>query len=143
MRTTDVNAFKGQLKNAVQEWLNHKIDEIFPNKVAARTYSKRAINNAMSKFDDKINGCVEGLFLFFGDESGTIDSDTFVDGALSILEEMKPTDFNFWFLSATVGNGEIALRFPHNAIFESLTEGFQGYRFTSGDIKEMKNYFNA
>lgn len=142
MKTTDVNAFKGQLKDAVQEWLNRKADEIFPNKVAARTYAKRAINNAMFKFDDKINGYVETLFLIFGDEHGTIDSDTLVDGAVSLLGEMKPIDFDFWALRLTVGNGEIAMRFPHNALVESLTDGHEGYRFTSSDIKEMKNYFN-
>ena len=143
MKTTDVNAFTGELKNAVHDWLSHKVDEMFPNKPKVRAVAKNAINNGMNRIDDKINGYVDSLFLFFGDESGTIDSDTLVDGVVSLLEEMKPTDFDLWALRATVGNGEIALRFPNNAFVGMITDGLEGYRFTSSDIKDLKNYFNA
>ena len=143
MRTTDVNAFTGELKNAVNDWLSHKVDEMFPNKSKVRAVAKNAINNGMSRIDDKINGYVDTLFLLFGDESGTIDSDTLVDGVVSLLEEMKPTDFDLWALRATVGNGEIALRFPHSAFVGMITDGLEGYRFTSSDIKDLKNYFNV
>lgn len=142
MRTSDINAFTGELKNAVHDWLIHKVDEMFPNKPKVRVVAKNAINNGMNRIDDKINGYVDSLFLFFGDESGTIDSDTLVDGVVSLLEEIKPTDFDLWALRTTVGNGEIVLRFPHNAFVGMITDGLEGYRFTSSDIKEMKNYFN-
>ena len=45
-------------------------------------------------------------------------------------------------ISFHIGKGEIAVRFPHNAFIEMIAGDLGGVRFTSSDIKEMKNYFN-
>lgn len=143
MRTNDINAFKGEVKNAVHEWLGHKVDQMFPNKPQIRVVAKNAINNGMNRIDDKINGYVDTLFLLFGDESGTIDSTTLVDGVAGLLDEMDSSEFPIGPFKAVVGKGEVAVYFPHNAFIEMIAGELGGIRFTSSDIKEMKNYFNV
>ena len=143
MRTSDVSAFKGQVKTAIQKWMGQKIDEIFPNKAQTRVIAKNAINNGLTRMDDKLNGYIDTLFLLFADESGTIDSTTLVDGVASVLEEMNPSEFALGPIKATVGNGEISVHFPHNAFVGMLMGDLGGVKFTSSDIKDLKNYFNA
>lgn len=143
MKTNDINAFKGEVKNAVHGWLGHKVDEMFPNKPQIRVVAKNAINNGMSRMDDKINGYIDSLFLLFGDESGTIDTTTLVDGVAGLLEEMDSTEYPIGPFKAIVGKGEIAVHFPHNAFIGMFVGDLGGVKFTSSDIKEMKNYFNV
>lgn len=143
MRTSDVNAFKGQAKTAIQTWLGSKVDEIFPNKAQTRVIAKNAINNGLNRMDEKLNDYIDTLFILFADESGTIDTTTLVDGVATLLEEMNPSDFAFGPFNATVGNGEIAVKFPHNAFIGMFAGDLGGVKFTSSDIKEMKNYFNV
>lgn len=143
MRTNDINAFKGEVKNAVHDWLGHKVDQMFPNKPQIRVVAKNAINNGMNRIDDKINGYVDTLFLLFGDESGTIDSTTLVDGVAGLLDEMDSSEFPIGPFKAVVGKGEVAVHFPHNAFIGMIVGDLGGIKFTSSDIKEMKNYFNV
>lgn len=142
MKTSDINAFKGEVKNAVHDWLGHKVDEIFPTKPQIRVVAKNALNNGLNRIDDKINGYVDTLFLLFGDESGAIDSATLVDGVAGLLAEMNPAEYQIGIFTAVIGNGEIAVHFPHNAFVEMIAGGLGGFKFTSSDIKDLKNYFN-
>ena len=142
MKTNDINAFKGETKAAIQGWLARKVDEIFPNRPQTRVVAKNAINNGLNRMDERLNGYIDTLFLLFADESGTIDSTTLVDGVASLLDEMNPSEYEFGPLKTTVGKGEIAVRFPHNAFIEMIAGDLGGVKFTSSDIKEMKNYFN-
>lgn len=142
MRTNDVNAFKGETKAAVQSWLSRKVDEIFPNRPQMRVVAKNAINNGLNRMDERLNGYIDTLFILFADEKGTIDSATLVDGVASLLDEMSSSEFDVGPFKASVGKGEIAVRFPHNAFIEMIAGDLDGVRFTSSDIKEMKNYFN-
>lgn len=143
MRTSDINAFKGEVKNAVHDWLGHKVDQMFPNKPQIRVVAKNAINNGMNRIDDKINGYVDTFFLLFGDESGTIDTTTLVDGLAGLLSEMDSSEFAIGQFKAVVGNGEVQIHFPHNAFIGMIAGDLGGIKFTSSDIKEMKNYFNV
>lgn len=142
MRTNDVNAFKGETKAAIQSWLSRKVDEIFPNRPQMRVVAKNAINNGLNRMDERLNGYIDTLFILFADEKGTIDSATLVDGVASLLDEMNSSEFDVGPFKASVGKGEIAVRFPHNAFIEMIAGDLDGVRFTSSDIKEMKNYFN-
>lgn len=142
MRTNDVNAFKGETKAAIQSWLSRKVDEIFPNRPQTRVVAKNAINNGLNRMDERLNGYIDTLFILFADEKGTIDSATLVDGVASLLDEMNSSEFEVGPFKASVGKGEIAVRFPHNAFIEMIAGDLDGVRFTSSDIKEMKNYFN-
>ena len=45
MRTSDINAFKGKIKEAILAWAGDQIDQLLPNKVAARAMLKNAAAN--------------------------------------------------------------------------------------------------
>lgn len=141
MKVTDVNAFKGQLKDVIVEWAGGLIDQMLPNKVTARVLFKNAIGNAMGRIDGKLNELVDTAFLMFGDASGVVDTDSMVDMLCSMLSEMKPTDYSFGMLDMTVGGGEIKIKFPHNIFSDLIVGDLGGARITSADIKELKNYF--
>jgi hypothetical protein len=142
MKASDVNAFKGQLKDALVGWAGSMVDQMLPNKVAARTLFKNAIGNVVSRFDEKVNQLVDYAFLVFGDSSGVIDTDTTIDMLCDMLNEMKPTDYSLGFANTTIGKGEIRIQFPHNIFSDLIVGDLGGVKFTSADIKQLKNYLS-
>lgn len=141
MKITDVNAFKGQLKNVMLDWAGGLVDQMLPNKVAARTLFKNAIGNVLARADEKVNQLVDTAFIMFGDVDGAIDTDSTIDLLCDMLKEMKPTDYSLGMLDVTVGGGEIKVKFPHNIFSDLIVGDLGGARITSADIKELKNYF--
>ena len=142
MKASDVNAFKGQLKDAIVGWTGSMIDQMLPNKVTARTLFKNAIGNAVNRFDGKINQLVDSAFLVFGDSAGVIDTDTTIDLLCDMLNEMKATDYSLGFATATIGQGEVRLQFPHNIFSDLVVGDLGGVKFTTSDIKQLKNYLS-
>lgn len=142
MKASDVNAFKGQFKDAVVGWAGSMIDQMLPNKVTARTLVKNAIGNAVNRFDGKVNQLVDSAFLVFGDSNGVVDTDTTIDLLCGMLDEMKPTDYSLGFATATIGQGEVKLQFPHNIFSDLVVGDLGGVKFTTSDIKQLKNYLS-
>jgi hypothetical protein len=142
MKASDVNAFKGQFKDAVVGWAGSMVDQMLPNKVTARTLFKNAIGNMVNRFDGKVNQLVDSAFLVFGDSEGVVDTDTTIDLLCGMLDEMKPTDYSFGFINATIGQGEIKIQFPHNIFSELVVGDLGGVKFTTSDIKQLKNYLS-
>lgn len=142
MRVSDVNAFKGQLKDAVVGWAGSMVDQMLPNKVAARTLFKNAIGNAVARFDGKVDQAVDALFLMFGDVNGAIDTDSTIDLLCDMLTEMKPSEYSLGVIGVTVGQGEIKVQFPHNIFSDLIVGDLGGVRFTTADIKEIKKYLS-
>lgn len=142
MKASDVNALKGQLKDAMVSWSDSMIDQMLPNKVTARTLLKNAIGNALNRFDGKINQLVDSAFLVFGDSNGVIDTDSTIDLLCGMLEEMKPTEYSIGFVDLIVGKGEVKLQFPHNIFSDLVVGDLGGVKLTTDDIKELKNYLS-
>lgn len=142
MKASDINALKGQLKDAMVSWSDSMIDQMLPNKVTARTLFKNAIGNALTRFDGKINQLVDSAFLVFGDSNGVIDTDSTIDLLCGMLEEMKPTEYSIGFVDLIVGKGEVKLQFPHNIFSDLVVGDLGGVKLTTDDIKELKNYLS-
>lgn len=140
MKASDINAFKGQLKDAIVGWSDMMVDQMLPNRVTARTLFKNAIGNVLNRFDGKVNQFVDSAFIMFGDSSGVIDTDTTIDLLCDMLDEMKQMDYSFGFINASVGKGEIKIQFPHNVFSDLIVGDLGGVKFTSSDIKQLKNY---
>lgn len=140
MRIEDVNRFKGELKTAFQAWGEAKIEELFPNSAMARTFAKNGLNNAMNRYDLKLNQGIENLFMFVS-QDGVVDTDTMIDGVAQIFKEMKPSEYDMGGFHLSVGNGELAVDMPRN-IFLDMLVGTSRLRFTSEDILEFKNLLN-
>lgn len=140
MRIEDVNRFKGEIKTAFQAWGESKIDELFPNSAMGRTFAKNGLNNAMNRYDSRLNEGIETLFMFVS-KDGSVDTDTMIDGMAQMFKEMKPSEYDMSGFHLSVGNGELAVDLPRN-IFLDMLVGTSRLRFTSEDILEFKNYLN-
>lgn len=143
MKIDDVHKFKGNVKSAIQEWANVKIDEIVPNKAAMRFVAKNYVNNLLNRLDTKLNVWVDNIYLAVADEKGVIDTDAAIDMAIGIFKEVKPFEYHIGggFL-VEVGRGEVALNMPRNAVVDALVGDFGRLRFTSDDFEEFKNLLN-
>lgn len=137
MKIDDVNKFKGELKGAIQDWLEGKIDELFKNPVS-KTFAKNGLNNALNRYDDKLNSGIDFLWMFVSDENGVVDSSTMIDNVNAMLKEMEQKEYSMGAFKLLVGNGEIAIEMPKN-IFVDMLVGCSKVRFTSSDINEFKN----
>jgi hypothetical protein len=142
MTTSDVNAFKGQFKDALVNWAGSLIDQMLPNRVTARTLFKNAIGNMVTKFDGKINQAVDAVFIMFGDASGNIDTDSTIDLLCGMLNEMKPTQYSLGIVDAIIGQGEIKIQFPHSIFSDFIVGDLSGVKFTTSDIEGLKNYLS-
>lgn len=140
MRIEDVNRFKGELKTAFQSWGEAKIDELFPNSTMGRTFAKNGLNNAMNRYDVKLNEGIENLFMFVS-KDGVVDTDTMIDGMAQMFKEMKPSEYDMGGFHLSIGNGELAVDLPRNILLDMLV-GTSRLRFTSEDIIEFKNLLN-
>ena len=141
MKTADINAFKGQIKDNILKWVETQIDQMLPNKVAARALLKNAAGNVLARFDQKIDQGVDAAFLMFGDAQGNIDSDVLVDRLCEMLQEMPPTDYALGPIGATVGSGEIVIQFPHNVFSDLIVGNLGGAKITANDINQIMNLF--
>lgn len=140
MRIEDANAFKGKVKTAMQKWGEAKINELFSGSATMRMFAKNGLNNAMSRYDAKMDEGIENLFMFVS-KDGVVDSDVMVDGLAKLLQEMQPGEYRYGGVGLIVGGGEIALELPRN-IFLDMLVGAGRLRFTSDDVLELKNLFN-
>lgn len=138
MKTSDINAFKGKAKDAILAWIGQQIDQLLPNRVAARAMLKNAASNLVERYNHKIDQGIDAAFLMLGDPQGNIDSDSLVDLVCDMLKEMPPTDYAFGPIGAVVGKGEICLQFPGGLISDLIVGGLGGGKITTADIQKIK-----
>lgn len=141
MKTSDINAFKGKVKDALLKWADAQIDQMLPGKVAARAMLKNLSGNILARFDHKIDQGIDAAFLMFGDHNGNIDSDTVVDFVCDLLKEMPATDYALGPIGARVGKGEVLIQFPRNVFSDLIVGNLDGVRIATADIQQIKNLF--
>lgn len=143
MKQQDINKFKGDVKTAVQEWVNTKIEEIVPDRPTMRFLAKNYANNVLNRVDSKMNVWIDNLYMMVAGKDGVVDTDTMVDMAVGVFKEVQPFEYHLGGgFVLQVGNGEVALNMPRNAIVDALVGDFGRIRFTSEDILEFKNLLN-
>lgn len=141
MKTADINRFKGQVKDVLLAWAGTQIDQMLPDRIAARAMLKNAAGNLTARLDTRIDKGIDALFLMLGDKDGKIDTDTVVDTLCNLLTEMPPTDYALGPIGAKVGNGEIVAQIPGGFISEMVVGNLGGFRITTSDLQEIKNLF--
>lgn len=141
MKTADINALKGKTKDAFLAWIGGQIDQMLPNRATARTFLKNAAGNLLAKYERKIDQGIDAAFLMVGDAQGNIDTDSLVDIVCDMLKEMQPTDYSVGPIAATVGRGEICLRFPEGILCDLIAGGLGGAKITTADIQQIKTLF--
>ena len=120
MKKEDLNLFKGEIKDAIQQWKEGKIDTLFPQKAATKTFFKNAFDNLLSREDSKISKWLDTAFLFIADKDGTIDSDVMIDTINSIFKEMDIKEYDFGLVHVVIGKGEAVVGLPRNILFDML-----------------------
>jgi hypothetical protein len=143
MKATDINKFKGDFKTAIQEWVEYRIDELFPNKPQTKVLLKRGLNNYLSKADGKLNGMIDNSLLFITDENGTIDTDVAIDMFVDMFKEMDIQEYKIGMIPITVGKGEIVAELPHNPLLDMVVGNLGKVKITSADFLELKELFTA
>lgn len=143
MKADDLIKFKGEIKTAMQQWGEAKIDELFPGKAAAKTFMKNGLNNLMARHDQKLNEYIDYFFMFVADEKGTIDSDVMVDTVAGMFREIEPEQqYSLGLVDITIGKGELGVHLPDN-MFLNMLVGKRGVvKFTADDILDFKNLLN-
>lgn len=139
MKIEDVNQFKGELKTSMQSWAESKVDELFANKPSARVFMKNAITNMMHRFDAKLNGYIDTMFLFVADKDGVVDSDVMIDTLANLFKEMEERKYPMGMVDVTIGGGQLVIDLPHNLFLEMLVGDLGRVKFTTEDIREFKN----
>lgn len=143
MKATDINKFKGDFKTAIQEWVEYRIDELFPNKPQTKVLLKRGLNNYLSKADGKLNGMIGNSLLFITDENGTIDTDVAIDMFVDMFKEMDIQEYKIGMIPITVGKGEIVAELPHNPLLDMVVGNLGKVKITSADFLELKELFTT
>lgn len=143
MKATDINKFKGDFKTAIQEWVEYRIDELFPNKPQTKVLLKRGLNNYLSRADGKLNGMIDNSLLFITDENGTIDTDVAIDMFVDMFKEMDIQEYKIGMIPITVGKGEVVAELPHNPLLDMVVGNLGKVKITSADFLELKELFTA
>lgn len=138
MKYEDKSKFIGEVKTAVQEWAEGKIDALFPNKPQARALLKRGLNNWLTREDERVNRMLDTALLFVADERGTIDSDVVVDILGALFKEMDVQRYQLGIVEVMAGKGEVVVSLPQNMYLDMIVGRLGTVRFTVDDLKELK-----
>lgn len=143
MKATDINKFKCDLKTAIQEWTETRIDELFPARPQTKVLLKRGLNNYLSKADGKLNSLIDNSLLFIADENGTIDTDTAIDMFVEMFKEMDVQEYRVGMIPITIGKGEIVAELPHHPLLDMVVGNLGKVKITSEDLLELKELLNG
>lgn len=143
MKKEDLNKFKGEIKSALQQWGNNHIESLVPNRPTVRYVMKNYLNNVLNRFDNRMNGWIDNLFMAVAGVDGSVDSDMMVDTAIGIFKEIQPFEYRLGGgFSIEVGGGELIVNLPQNVLLDSLVGDLGRLRFTTDDLLEFKNLLN-
>lgn len=142
MKVSDVSMFQEKVKDSLKAWANNKIDILFPNKPQVRAIVKNGISNIMCRVNDNINSYIDNLVLFLGDKDGNVDTDSMVDMAVNIFNEMEESSLDLGMVSIRTNRGELFIDLPNNIFLNMLVGNLGSVRLTSEDFKELKDYLN-
>lgn len=138
MKYEDKSKFIGEVKTAVQEWAEGKVDALFPNKPQARALLKRGLNNWLTREDERVNRMLDTALLFVADERGTIDSDAVVDMVADLLTEMEVQRYQMGIVEVMAGKGEVVVSLPQNVYLDMIVGRLGTVRLTVDDLMELK-----
>lgn len=136
----------GNLKVAVKNWVNGKIDELASNRPklkAASVYLKRGLSNYMEREDKRINSMIDGISLFVADKDGNIDTDMLIDDAVTMFKSMDMASYDVSAFNIEYGRGIITVNIPHNFFLDMIFGDLGQIRITADDLLEIKQMIGA
>lgn len=136
----------GNIKVAIKDWANGKIDELSadrPKLKAASVYLKRGLSNYIEREDRRINSMVDGLSLFIADKDGNIDTDTLIDDAVEMFKTMDVNIADIGMFKIEYGKGAVTVNIPHNVFFDMIFGDLGQVRITADDLLEIKEMIST
>lgn len=138
MTTEDI---KLKINAVLGEWMQSlivKLQQSNPdiNSIAA-TYLNKGLRNIAAKSKERIDGAVDGLMTFIGDEHGNVDVNTFLSDAVSLAKSAKPTAFSLGPVALCMGGGNILRVEINNPIASFLMGGTTAINVSEDDIMEL------
>lgn len=135
---SDIAAFKGNLKTAVQMWSNDLVDELFASPVRRRNV-KRFIGNWLDFQDERINKWLDNVVLVGLDKDGNINSDLIIEEAAALFKEF---DYHttLWGCNLDISSGKAVVSLPDNMMTYLLFGNKSGFSFSEQDILKLKDY---
>lgn len=135
---SDIAAFKGNIKTAVQMWTSDLVDDLFASPVRRRNI-KRFIGNWLDFQDERINKMLDNVVLVGLDKDGNIDAGLIIDEAAALFKEF---DYHtaLWGCEVDVSNGKAVVSLPDNMVSYLLFGSKSGFSFTEQDILKLKDY---
>ena len=135
---SDIAAFKGNFKTAIQMWSSDLVDELLSSPVRRRNV-KRFIGNWLDFQDERINKMLDNVVLVGLDKDGNIDAGLIIDEAAALFKEF---DYHtaLWGCEVDVSNGKAVVSLPDNMVSYLLFGNKSGFSFTEQDILKLKDY---
>lgn len=136
---TNINAFKGELKTAMADWVDEKITDFVSTRPALKpmsVYLKRGVCRWLDRKDQQINNTVDCLLPLICDKDGNFDTDQFCDDLAEMFRLMDEHATKMGPLSLVVGKGSIMLGVDH-PLAEMLLGG-KGVRIGVDELLEIK-----
>lgn len=135
---SDIAAFKGNLKTAVQMWSNDIVDGLLSSPVRRRNI-KRYIENWLDFQDERINKFIDNVVLVGLDKDGNINQDLIIDEAAALFKEF---DYHtvMWGCNIDISNGKAVVILPDNMFSYLLFGNKSGFSFSEQDILKLKDY---
>jgi hypothetical protein len=139
----DISRLKGDIKTALSQWGESKIDALsnaHPQLRPMSVYLRRGLSNYLDRIDDKVDSAVDMLLLFVADKNGNIDTDMLINDAVEMFKLSDVHQTNIGAFDVTYGAGEILLTMPHNPLLDIFFGNLGQIRLTAEDLLEMKNF---
>lgn len=135
---SDIAAFKGNLKTAVQMWSSDLVDELFVSPVRRRNV-KRFISNWLDFQEERINKWLDNVVLVGLDKDGNINSDLIVEETAALFKEF---DYHttLWGCNIDISSGKAVVSLPDNMMTYLLFGNKSGFSFSEQDILKLKDY---
>ena len=135
----DINAFKGDLKSAISEWAEEKVNDFAMHHPALKpvsVYIKRGINHWLDSKDAEINRAIDFAVPCICDKHGNFDSDQLIDDLADMFRLMDEHPIQMGPLNMVIGKGAIMASID-NPLADMLLGG-KGIRISVDEMLELK-----
>lgn len=135
----NIDAFKADMLGGLHRWLDSMVSELCDGNrmpMSLAPYLKRGINNAMIRYDTKLQSYIDTATMFIADENGNIDSHNFITDAVQMFRSMPQRGTQIGGMRITYGEGTIEAQLPDNWLTRMLGD-VGTIRITAEDIDRL------
>ena len=135
----NIDAFKTDMLGGLHRWLDSMVNELCDGNrmpMALAPYLKRGINNAMIRYDAKLQSYIDTAAMFIADENGNIDSRNFITDMVQMFRSMPQRGTQIGGMRITYGEGTIEAQLPDNWLTRMLGD-VGTIRITAEDIDRL------